>query len=301
LSKISGDRESNLNNRIDTVNSNLTQTINQKESSLNNRIDTVTSNINNRIDTVNSNLSLTINQKESNLNNRIDTVNSNLTQTINQQESSLNCYIDRINTDLQRLSNNITTNFDVLYEDTNQNSGRTVYLDNLKVNRIEFSSSSSSNISDIINLSTALGNLTTNFNLIYQNSNVYSDKTAYFNKVVAQNIECNNFTGVSDERLKKNIVDLKNVGGNFQKLRTVGFDWKSNNEADIGFIAQDVEKIFPSMVKTDKDGFKSVKYMNFVPILVQGYREQANEISKLKKILIIGLVVFFFLFMYKCI
>jgi hypothetical protein len=321
LTQINSDKEATLNNRIDTVNSNLTQTINQKESNLNNRIDTVNSNLNNRIDTVNSNLSLTINQKESNLNNRIDTVNSNLTQTINQQESnlnnridtvnsnltqtinqqesSLNCYIDRINTDLEKLSNNITTNFDVLYEDTNQNSGRTVYLDNLKVNKIEFSSVS--NISDIISLSTALGNLTTNFNLIYQNTNVYSDKTAYFNKLVAQNIECNNFTGVSDERLKKNIIDLKNVGGDLQKLRTVGFDWKSNNEADIGFIAQDVEKIFPSMVKTDKDGFKSVKYMNFVPILVQGYREQANEISKLKKILIIGLVVFFFLFMYKCI
>ena len=86
-----------------------------------------------------------------------------------------------------------------------------------------------------------------------------------------------------------------------KKLRTVKFDWESNNEADIGFIAQDVEKIFPSLVKTNKDGFKSVKYINFVPILVQGYREQVDEIKKLKKILIIGLVVFFFFFMYKCI
>jgi hypothetical protein len=80
-----------------------------------------------------------------------------------------------------------------------------------------------------------------------------------------------------------------------------GFDWKSNNKADVGFIAQDVEKIFPSMVKTYKDGCKSVKYVNFIPILVQGYREQVDEIKKLKKILIIGLVMFFFLFMYKCI
>ena len=106
---------------------------------------------------------------------------------------------------------------------------------------------------------------------------------------------------MSDERLKKNIVDLKNVGKDLEKLKTVGFDWKSNNEADIGFIAQDVEKIFPTLVKTNKDGFKSVKYVNFVPILVQGYREQAEELRKLKKILIIGFAVFFFFFMYKCI
>ena len=215
-----------------------------------------------------------------------------MTQTINKKEADLN-------TELQQLSNHINTNFDVLYENSNQNSNRIVYFNKVKVNEIEFSSFS--NISDITSLSTALGNLTTNFNLIYQNTNVNSDKTAYFNKVVAQNIECNNFTGVSDERLKKNIVDLKNVGADLQKLRTVGFDWKSNNEADIGFIAQDVEKIFPSLVKTDENGFKSVKYLNFVPILVQGYKEQADEIRKLKKILIIGLVMIFFFLIYKCI
>jgi hypothetical protein len=204
-----------------------------------------------------------------------------------------------LNTDIQQLSNHINTNFDVLYSNSNQTSGRTVYFDKVKVNEIEFASVS--NISDITSLSAALGNLTTNFNSIYQNTNIGSDKTAYFSKLVAENIECNNFTGVSDQRLKKNIVDLKNVGKDLEKLRTVGFDWNSNNEADIGFIAQNVEKIFPTLVKTGKDGFKSVKYVNFIPILVQGYREQADELRKLKFFLIIGLVVFFFFFMYKCI
>jgi hypothetical protein len=234
-----------------------------------------------------------------NLNNKIDKVNSALTQIINQKESILNRSITAINYNLQNLSDHIKTNIDIVYDISNQKSGRTVYFDKVKVNEIEFASVT--NISDITSLSIALGNLTTNFNLIYQNTNINSDKTAYFNKVVAENIECNNFTGISDERLKKNIVDLKNVRNDLEKLRAVGFDWKSNNEADIGFIAQDVEKIFPSLVKTGKDGFKSVKYVNFIPILVQGYREQADELRKLKKILIIGLVVFFFFFMYKCI
>ena len=270
-----------MNTRIDTVNSSLTATIGEKEAALNTRIDTV-----------NSSLTATIGEKEAALNTRIDTVNSSLTATIGEKEAALN-------TGLEQLSNHINTNFGVLYEDSNQTSGRTVYFNKVKVNEIEFASVS--NISDITSLSAAIGNLTTNFNSIYQNTNVTSDKTAYFNKVVSENIECSNFTGVSDERLKKNIVDLKNVGKDLDKLRTVGFDWKSNNEADIGFIAQDVEKIFPTLVKTNKDGFKSVKYINFVPILVQGYREQAEELRKLKKILMIGLVVFFFFFMYKCI
>jgi len=325
LSRRIDQTNTNLNNRINSVNNSLISTINQKESALNTRIDSVNTALtqtinqkeaalNTRIDSVNTALTQTINQKEAALNNIIDSVNTSLTQTINQKEAALNTSIDSVNTSLtqtinqkeaalnseiNQLTNHINTNFDVLYENTNQTSGRTVYFDKVKVNEIEFASVS--NISDITSLSAALGNLTTNFNSIYQNTNVSSDKTAYFNKVVAENIECNNFTGVSDERLKENIVDLKNVSGDLEKLRTVRFNWKSNNEADIGFIAQDVEKIFPSLVKTGKDGFKSVKYINFVPILVQGYREQADELRKLKKILLIGLVVFFFFFMYKCI
>jgi len=272
-------KEAMLNSNINLVNTSLKQTLNQKEAALNTHIDTV-----------NTALAQTIVQKEAMLNSNINSVNTTLTQIINQKEAAINNEIDQLTT-------HINTNFDVLYENSNQTSGRTVYFDKVKVNEIEFASVS--NISDITSLSAALGNLTTNFNSIYQNTNVSSDKTAYFNKVVAENIECSNFTGVSDERLKKNIVDLKNVSGDLEKLRTVEFDWKSNNERDIGFIAQDVEKIFPTLVKTSKDGFKSVKYVNFVPILVKGYREQADELRKLKKILIIGLLLFFFFFMYK--
>ena len=285
-----------MNTRINTINTSLTATIGEKESALNTRINTIntslTATIGEKEAALNTSLTATITQKEAALNTRIDTVNTALTQTITQKEASLNTEIDQLTT-------HINTNFDVLYENSNQTSGRTVYFDKIKVNEIQFASVS--NISDITSLSVALGNLTTNFNSIYQNTNVSSDKTAYFNKVVSENIECSNFTGVSDERLKKNIVDLKNVGGDLEKLKTVRFDWKSTSEADIGFIAQDVEKIFPTLVKTNKDGFKSVKYVNFVPILVQGYREQADELRKLKKILIIGFVVFFFFFMYKCI
>ena len=298
-----GEKEAALNTRIDIVNSSLTATISQKEAALNTRIDTVNSSLtatigeketalNTHIDAVNTSLTATIGEKEAALNTRINTVNSSLTATIGEKETALN-------TELEQLSNHIDTNFGVLYENSNQTSGRTVYFDKIKVNEIQFASVS--NISDITSLSVALGNLTTNFNSIYQNTNVSSDKTAYFNKVIAENIECSNFTGVSDERLKKNIVDLKNVSGDLEKLKTVRFEWKSTSEADIGFIAQDVEKIFPTLVKTNKDGFKSVKYVNFVPILVQGYREQAEELRKLKKILIIVFVVFFFFFMYKCI
>ena len=40
----------------------------------------------------------------------------------------------------------------------------------------------------------------------------------------------------------------------------------------IGFIAQEVEKVFPELVDTDKDGFKSVKYDKFTSIIVEGIK-----------------------------
>ena len=286
-------------NTLQTNLNNINNLLNTKISALTTRLNTINTTLTSSISTTNAK----IDSLNTATNTKVDNINSTLIKSItttNTKFDNLNTATNtKIDTSIQDLSDYIDTNFGVLYQDTNQNSGRTVYFNKVKVNEIEFASSS--NISDVATLSAAIGNLTTNFNSIYQNTNVSSDKTAYFSKVVSENIECSNFTGVSDERLKKNIVDLKNVSEDLRKLKTVGFDWKSNNEADIGFIAQDVEKIFPSLVKTNKDGFKSVKYVNFVPILVQGYREQADEIRKLKKILIIGFVVFFFFFMYKCI
>jgi hypothetical protein len=54
---------------------------------------------------------------------------------------------------------------------------------------------------------------------------------------------------------------------------------------EIGFIAQDVEKTFPTLVYTDpKNGLKGVKYSRFVPILVAAVQELSQEVSMLKEI-----------------
>jgi hypothetical protein len=42
----------------------------------------------------------------------------------------------------------------------------------------------------------------------------------------------------------------------------------------IGLIAQEVEKIFPELVKTDANGYKSVEYSKVVAILIQAVKEQ---------------------------
>jgi hypothetical protein len=51
----------------------------------------------------------------------------------------------------------------------------------------------------------------------------------------------------SDIRLKHNINPLKSAKSVINALKPVEFDWKADNKHHIGFIAQDVYKVVPSM------------------------------------------------------
>ena len=51
-----------------------------------------------------------------------------------------------------------------------------------------------------------------------------------------------------------------------------------------GFVAQDLEKIFPQLVQTDnsEEKYKSISYANTCAILVEAIKELSNEVKKLK-------------------
>ncbi len=56
-------------------------------------------------------------------------------------------------------------------------------------------------------------------------------------------------------------------------------------EEQIGFIAQDLQKIFPELVIQDKDGKLGVNYIGLVPVLVEAIKEQQIEIEQIKALL----------------
>ena len=66
-------------------------------------------------------------------------------------------------------------------------------------------------------------------------------------------------------------------------LNGVAFTWKRNDIRDIGVVAQNVEEVLPEIVKTDKNGMKSVEYPNLVALLIEAVKEQQKEIVDLKK------------------
>ena len=80
----------------------------------------------------------------------------------------------------------------------------------------------------------------------------------------------------SDERLKDNIEDLQN--GTLEKLvglRAVTYTWAQdeNSTEQVGFLAQQLESLFPQLVATDADGYKSVFYSQITPILTKAIQE----------------------------
>ena len=50
-----------------------------------------------------------------------------------------------------------------------------------------------------------------------------------------------------------------------------------------GLSAQEIEKIYPEIVSTGEDGYKSVDYGKLTPVLVEAIKEQQDQLIKLKK------------------
>jgi chromosome segregation ATPase len=83
-------------------------------------------------------------------------------------------------------------------------------------------------------------------------------------------------TQSSDVRLKRDIHPIDGALDAVTGLQGVTYYWKDSEKEQskqIGLIAQDVEKVFPEVVKTDAEGFKSVAYQNLVAPLISALRE----------------------------
>ena len=88
--------------------------------------------------------------------------------------------------------------------------------------------------------------------------------------------------------LKENIKPIKNALDKIEKLQGVTFDWKEKSEdildikEDIGFIAQDVQKVIPELVRENDNGMLSMRHQGIAPILLEAIKELKAEIEELK-------------------
>ena len=91
----------------------------------------------------------------------------------------------------------------------------------------------------------------------------------------------------SDKRLKENIKPIESALDKVCKLQGVTFDWKKSDsildiKQDIGFIAQDVQKVLPELVRENDNGMLSMRHQGIAPILLEAIKELKAEIEELK-------------------
>jgi len=122
--------------------------------------------------------------------------------------------------------------------------------------------------------------------IIYTNSNLfigYSEPDNYKFKVNGNMYVSGYITGLSDIRYKTNISDIYEPLNKVEQLKGIYYNLLNDDKRSIGLIAQDVEKIIPEVVYTNKDEIKSIAYQNLVALLIEAVKELNVKIKKLEE------------------
>jgi hypothetical protein len=119
-----------------------------------------------------------------------------------------------------------------------------------------------------------------------------------------------NITKWSDKRLKTDIKPITNALEKICRLNGVSYKYNfsfpkysdknaagtvkektmgnepnivSSNKPQLGFLAQDVQNIYPEIVMEDGKGFLGINYMDLIPVLTEAIKEQQTEIKELRE------------------
>lgn len=103
--------------------------------------------------------------------------------------------------------------------------------------------------------------------------------TAHFSRVMASGLQT-----YSDRRLKQNIEDIDDDDvEKLEELEAVRYNPRDKpQETKFGFVAQDVEKLYPHLVTTGDKGMKAVDYTQFIPLLAKANNRLREELEETK-------------------
>ncbi len=87
----------------------------------------------------------------------------------------------------------------------------------------------------------------------------------------------------SDERLKENISHIDNALDRLNSIDGTIYNLKGIPGNKLGVIAQDVEKVVPEVVVSDRNRYLSVDYNGLVALLISAVNEQNSIINDLEQ------------------
>jgi hypothetical protein len=98
------------------------------------------------------------------------------------------------------------------------------------------------------------------------------------------------FGTYSDIRLKENVTDLPPQLEAMCSLRPVEFDYKDGSGRQLGFIAQEVQEIYPDLVGEGDDGFLTLSDLNKNDArMIKAFQELCDKVKALEaRIAVLG-------------
>lgn len=151
-------------------------------------------------------------------------------------------------------------------------------------------------------LSLGVGNNKNILSLMYVNQNITS---LYSVKAPA-------FLTTSDARLKTNVESLNDSFRMLMDVNSISYNLTSDVKPDdmsskssiqdaidsaaettfnddrthFGFIAQEIQEIFPNLVVEDEDGMLAIDYTGFIPLLVEAYKDLSKKVKEQEEIIV---------------
>jgi hypothetical protein len=133
---------------------------------------------------------------------------------------------------------------------------------------------------------------------------------ANFKLDVSGSVRCIGLTNLSDHRLKQNIITLNSTLANLNKIKLYEYQFKQgldihpknedeinldkslgaknlglDNKKHYGVMAHELEKIYPDLVTEDENGYKSVNYIEIIPILIKSIQELDSKVNEQERII----------------
>jgi len=206
-----------------------------------------------------------------------NTIQNYVQSTTYGKSSIINCFIPNF---VNRTNNNIidVCGNMIISGDINVNSGGQIksnnsqfFLLNSQVQSLNFAGDASNII---------IGNTVGN-TYIRNNMNVSLDAYVSGNVNVTGNVNATYFNTTSDYRIKEDPI---RIDGTVDLLNPVYYKNKISEKYDMGFLAHELQQVFPFLVNGDKDGdqYQNINYTGLIALLVkeiQELKQTNNELN----------------------
>lgn len=110
----------------------------------------------------------------------------------------------------------------------------------------------------------------------------YSGDFVYYNQLSISAAGVPQWSAISDRRAKTNIVNSDPILSRLRQMKLKNYKYKGSDIPTRGFIAQEVQAVFPDLVSELDDGMLGVNYMGLGPLAIQAINEQQDHIETLE-------------------